>query len=70
MPRPAKTTKTVYFNVGIPEDLAARLKLDLYSPLEERIPHGKQSDFFTNLLRDHYAALDNATPPSGEPGVG
>jgi len=58
MPRPPKTIRTVYFNIGIPEDLAARIKLALYSDLEEKIPHGAQQEFFTNLVKEHFNAID------------
>lgn len=55
MARPKKTIRTVFQNIGLPEDLAARLDLELYSDLEEKIPFGAKSDFFTALVRKHFA---------------
>ena len=61
MARPSKTIRTVYFNIGLPEDLAAKVKLRLYSELEGKIPHGAQQDFFTQLVREHFNAPATAT---------
>ena len=60
MARPKKTTRTIFKNIGIPEDLVARLELHLYSDLEGRIPQGAQQEFFTKLLRDYFSDLDAA----------
>jgi hypothetical protein len=62
MARPKNTLRTVYFNVGLPEDLAAKVKLHLYSDLEGRIPFGTLQEFFTSLVRKHFktAAADKA----------
>jgi hypothetical protein len=62
MARPKNTLRTVYFNVGLPEDLAAKVKLSLYSDLEGRIPFGTLQEFFTGLVREHFrtAATDKA----------
>ena len=58
MSRPLKTVRTVYLHVGIPEDLAAQLKLHLFSDLEGKIPMGAQQEFFTQLLRAEFAAKE------------
>lgn len=58
MARPKKTTRTVFKNIGLPEDLVARLELHLYSDLEGRIPQGAQQEFFTKLLREFFEELD------------
>ena len=58
MPRPKKTIRTIFKTVGLPEDLVARLELDLFSELEGRVPLGAQQEFFTKLVREHYAQLD------------
>lgn len=67
MSRPPKTVRSVYFNIGLPEDLAARIKLALYSDLEEKIPHGAQQAFFVNLVKEHFDAIDKAAATAGQP---
>ncbi len=54
MARPKKVIRTVYTNIGLPEDLVARVKLELYSEVEGKIPFGAQQEFFTKLLRDYF----------------
>lgn len=58
MPRPRNVTRTVFKNIGLREDLAARLELELYSPAERRIPLGAQQRLFNQLLEDHFRRLD------------
>ena len=55
-----KVIRTVYFNLGLPEDLAARVKLDLFSDVEGRIPLGAIQEFFTMLVREHYVRKQGA----------
>jgi gamma-glutamylcysteine synthetase len=55
MPRPKKTIRSVHKNISLPEDLVARLELELYSEAEERIPQGAQQEFFTMLLRNYFS---------------
>ena len=55
MPRPKKTTRTVYFHIGLPEDLAAQVQLHLFSEIEGRIPLGAQQEFFTKLAANYFA---------------
>jgi hypothetical protein len=54
MARPTKTIRTIFKNIGIPEDLVARMELELYSEIEGRIPFGAQQEFFTKLLREYF----------------
>lgn len=58
MSRPKKTVRTIFKNIGIPEDLVAKLELHLYSDVEGRIPLGAQQEFFTQLLRDYFDKLE------------
>ena len=58
MARPKKTIRTIFKTIGLPEDLVARLELDLFSELEGRVPLGAQQEFFTKLIREHYVKLD------------
>jgi hypothetical protein len=60
MARPKAVIRPVEMSVSLPEDLHARLKLELFSELEGRVPHGRISQLFALLLREHFAALDNA----------
>jgi hypothetical protein len=60
--RPAPIIKKIRHEIYIPEDLAVRLRLHLYSELEGRIPVGKISEFFSNLVRDYFDKL-NSEPP-------
>jgi len=56
--------------VSIPQDLYVKLKLELFSPLEGRVPHGAYKRFFIELLTAHFKneRLDlapwAASPPS------
>jgi len=54
MARPRKTVRTVPKNICLPEDLVAKLELELYSEVEGKIPFGAQQEFFTKLLRDYF----------------
>jgi len=56
MARPKKTVPTVFKKIGIPEDLAERLELELYSEVEGKVPFGAMQEFFTALLRKHFEA--------------
>ena len=58
MPRPRKTIPAVYVNVALPEDLAARMKLMLFSDLEGKIPHGAQSEFIAGLVKKYFEHLE------------
>jgi hypothetical protein len=60
LPRPLKTLRTINKNIALPEDLVARLELELYSEVEGRIPFGAQQEFFTTLLREHFAKKDQS----------
>ena len=56
MPRPKQLTPSVFKNIAIPEPLAQKLEIELYSEFEERIPNGAYKLFFTNLLEQYFAA--------------
>ncbi len=58
MPRPRNVTRTVFKNIGLREDLAARLELELYSEAERRIPLGAQQRLFNQLLEEHFKRAD------------
>ena len=56
--RPTKTIRSIQLNVSLPEDLAAKVKLHLWSELEGKIPHGVQSAFFEQLVREYFDGKD------------
>ena len=58
MARPKKTVRTVPKNICLPEDLVAKMELELYSEVEGKIPFGAQQEFFTRLLRDYFTKVD------------
>jgi threonine synthase len=57
MPRPKQTIPSTFRNIAIPQPLADKLDLHLYSELEERIPTGAYKEFFSNLLVQYFEAL-------------
>lgn len=58
MARPKRIVRTISKNIALPEDLVARMELELYSELEGKIPFGAQQKFLEKVLRDHYARQD------------
>jgi hypothetical protein len=60
MGRPKKVNPTISKNIALPEDLVARIELELYSELEGKIPFAAQQQFFERVLREHFAQKDQA----------
>lgn len=60
MARPTKTIRTVYKNIGLPEDLVAKMELELFSEVEGKIPFGAQQAFFTHLLKEYFDGRKSA----------
>lgn len=56
--RPYKPLRSVQMNVSLPEDLASKVKLHLFSEVEGKIPHGKQAEFFTAAVQWYFTALE------------
>lgn len=56
--RPKKTVRNMQLNISLPEDMAARVKLHLWSELEGKVPHGAQAAFFEQLVRDFFNEKD------------
>lgn len=57
MARPKKTVRTVFKNIALPEDLANKVDLYLWSELEGKIPFGAQQEFFTRLVTEFFQGL-------------
>ena len=53
MPRVKQTVRTISKHISLPEDLVARMELELFSEVEGKIPVGAQQELFTRLLREH-----------------
>ena len=51
MPRPRKAVRPVEKNISLPEDLVARVNLELYSDLEARVPFGAWQKYIETLIR-------------------
>jgi hypothetical protein len=61
MARPKKTVRTIFKNIGIPEDLAKQVEAELYSEIEGKVPFGAQQAFYSKLLREYFDGKGNAT---------
>lgn len=60
MPRPRNAIKSIEKNISIPEDLVARVELELWSELEGKVPFGAWKELIVRLLREHFTKLDAA----------
>lgn len=58
MARQKNIIPTIEKKLQIAADLCARMELELYSDVEEKIPYGAQSEFINNLIREHYKRID------------
>lgn len=58
MARPKSVKKSVSKNLCLPEELVCRVDLELYSPLEGRVPMGAWKAFISKLLREHFERID------------
>ena len=63
MPRPRKAIRPVEKNISLPEDLVARVDLELYSDLEGKVPFGAWQRYVEGLIR---ADLERRAFVSGE----
>lgn len=54
MGRPKNIVKSIPLNLSLDADVAAKLKLALYSELEGKIPHGAQSSLINHVLRKYF----------------
>lgn len=66
MPKPKKVDRPVNKKIAIPESIVLRVDLELYSELEQRVPHGAWGKLVTDLLAAHIVKLgDNREVPRG-----
>lgn len=59
MARPKQTTPSVQLNVALPQPLADKLAIELFSELEGRIPTGAYKIFFTDILTQYFESRRN-----------
>ena len=52
MPRPAKIIRPVKKNLSLPEDVVAKVELELYSPAMQEVPQGAWQELVTGLLKE------------------
>lgn len=70
MPAPKNIIPSASLHLHIPEDLKARLDLELFSEVEGRVPKGAYQRLVVSLLRRHFearpldlASLRQSIPP-------
>lgn len=70
MPRPRNLIPSSSLHMHMREDLLARLKLVLFSEVEQRIPQGALSDFFEARVKEYFDSrrLDLAPWTGAAPG--
>lgn len=64
MSRPKSHSRTINKHFSLPEDIVARLELELFSEAEGRVPVGAQAELVTALLRKHFEQQDAARKES------
>ena len=71
MGKPPLIVRPTKLTMALPEDVRARLDLELYSETESRVPHGAYQQFFLARLRDYFNSrpLDLAPFAGCEPGL-
>lgn len=62
MARRKNAIPSVEVKIQVPTDLFARMKLELFSELEGKVPYGVQSEFINGLIREHYRQRDAHHP--------
>lgn len=58
MPRHKSPIRTIFKTIALPEDIVSRMELELFCPIEGRIPVGAQQKLIVGLLRGHFAQQD------------
>ena len=71
MSKPPNLIPSQQLNVALPLPLYTQLTVHLYSDLEQRVPHGAYSRFFSDLLRSYFGQqqLDLAPFAATDPGT-
>lgn len=58
MPRPRKAIRPVEKNISLPEDIVARVDLELFSEVEGKVPFGAWQRYVEALIRADLARRD------------
>ena len=58
MPKPRKSIRPIEKSISLPEDMVAKVELQLYSELEGRVPHGAWSRYLQALIAADLARKD------------
>ena len=58
MPRPRKAIRPVEKNISLPEDIVARVDLELFSEVEGKVPFGAWQWYVEALIRVDLARRD------------
>ena len=51
MPRPRKAIRPIEKNISLPEDIVARVDLELFSEVEGKVPFGAWQRYIEGLIR-------------------
>lgn len=62
MPRTPNIQRPHTIHVTLPDEVYAQLALELFSPVERRIPYGAWSELFTRLALDHLQRIQSNDP--------
>ena len=62
MPHP-NIIPSVKLNLALPLDIKTRLDLDLWSPIEKRVPKGAYQRLIVSLLREHFERSQQCNLP-------
>lgn len=60
MARPRKAIRPIEKNISLPQDVVARVDLELYSEIDGKVPFGAWQKFIERLVRAELARLDAA----------
>jgi hypothetical protein len=58
MGRNRQVVKTIEKSVSLPSPLVDRMDLELFSPIQGRVPQGAYQQFFTTLISEYFARKD------------
>ena len=69
MPNPRKPIPSYHLSIAVPQEVAAQLKLHLYSEAEQRVPYAAQQRFIVQRMREFFEhrSLDLAPYLQGVP---
>lgn len=60
MARPRKAIRPVEKNISLPEDIVARVDLELFSEVDGKVPFGAWQRYILRLIREDFTRQDAA----------